>query len=146
VNCDAPQLPKHPTTLRQVLELPALSCRHFSNVLAFVLFAGIFLAGASKKCRFLGIFQKVPSMPRITGRLSICLQLFSWHFQKSAGNAQYYRHFIDMPLDSLVAFLERCRQCIVLPTLYRYASSFFTGISRKVPAMHSITGTFSICL
>jgi hypothetical protein len=70
-----------------VLELPALSCRHFQNVPAFVPFAGIFLAGASKKCRFLGIFGKEPLIPRFTGRLSICLQLFSWHLQKSAGNA-----------------------------------------------------------
>jgi hypothetical protein len=73
--------------LRQVLKLPALSCRHFSNVPAYVLFAGTFSAGASKKCCFLGIFEKVPLIPRFTGRLSTCLQLFSWHFHKSAGNA-----------------------------------------------------------
>jgi hypothetical protein len=54
---------------------------------AFVPFAGIFLAGASKKCRFLGIFEKESLIPRFIGRLSICLQLFSWHLQKSAGNA-----------------------------------------------------------
>jgi hypothetical protein len=122
-------------TLRQVLELPTLSCRHFSNVPAFVIFAGIFWVCANNSHRFLGKFSKVPAMLSITGTLSsassrfrgkfskvpamlsitgtlsICLQMFSWQIFKSAGNAQYYRHFIDMPPDVFVANLQKCRQC-----------------------------------
>jgi hypothetical protein len=56
--------------LHQVLELPALSCQHFSNVPVFVLFAGILWVGASNSHRFLGILKNVSVMPIFTGSLS----------------------------------------------------------------------------
>jgi hypothetical protein len=108
----------------------------FQNVSVIPIFTGTLSSASS--C-FRGKSSKVPAMLSITGTLAICLQLFSWQIFKSAGNAQYYRHFIDMPPVVFVANLQKCRQCSVLPALYRYASSFFRGISPLVPPM-LITG------
>jgi hypothetical protein len=60
---------------------------------------------------------------------------------KSAGNA-HYRHTGKCQQFLSLAFLKKCRQCTILPALYRMALSLFSVISSKVPAMHSITGVF----